>query len=246
MPHVALRPIDQMTADWYARCRTADSREALARLAGAERVVAALGATDLGDVVAALARPGSVADREGAARVLQAMVRSQGVHPLVPRAILQALVPGLVAAARRLSWGSGGDWQGPGPFLADVLTTAWEVIMEWAGQDRDYAVLDVLSAVRCRLRRQVLRQRASRERLALGLDPDGCRRPQWTWGTTDLDELAHAIDEALHRDLDPFDAAVLYGSRVLGYSVAELARMSGRSARHVVGRRDEAVRKLLA
>ncbi|MGH9091662.1 MAG: hypothetical protein ACRDZR_09840 [Acidimicrobiales bacterium] len=246
MPQLTLRPIDQMTADWHARCRGADSREALTRLAGAERAVAALGAGDLGDVVASLSRPGSAADREDAAKVLQAMVRSQHVHPLVPRAILQALVPGLLAAARRLSWGSGGDWQGPGQFLVDVLTTAWEVIMEWAGQDRDYAVLDVLSAVRCRLRRQVLRQRAARERLALGLDADACRRPQWTCGATDLDELAHAVTEARRHDLDPFDAAVLYGNRVLGYSVAELSRMSGRSARHVVGRRDEAVRKLLA
>lgn len=246
MPHVALRPIDQMTADWRARCRTADSREALERLARAEQVVAALGATDLGDVVAALARAGTRAEREHAARVLQAMVRSQAVHPLVPRAVLQALVPGLVAAARRLSWGSGGDWQGPGPFLADVLTTAWEVIVEWSGQDRDYAVLDLLSAVRCRVRRQVVRQRVARERLAFGLDPDGCRRPQWTWGSTDVDELARAIEDARRRDLDQFDAAVLYGSRILGYTVAELARMSGKSARHVVGRRDEAVRKLLA
>ena len=72
------------------------------------------------------------------------------------------------------------------------------------------------------------------------------RRPQWTCGVTDLDELAHAVNEARRRGLDPFDAAVLYGNRVLGYSVAELSRMSGRSARHVVGRRDEAVRQLLA
>lgn len=246
MPHVALRPIDQLAADWHARSRTADSREALARLARAEEVVAALGATDLGDVVAALTRPGSPTEREHAARILQAMVRSQRVHPLVPRAVLQALVPGLVAAARKLSWGSGGEWQGPGPFLADVLTTAWEVIVGWAGQDRDYAVLDILSAVRCRLRRQLMRQLAGRDRLTVGLDPDAPRHSRWTWGTTDLDELAHALDEAVQRDLDPFDAAMLYGNRILGYSMAELARMSGRSARHVVGRRDEAVRKLLA
>lgn len=246
MTRIALRPIDQLSADWQARSRSPDSREALARLARAEETVAALGVSDLGDVVALLALSRHCADRTGAAKVLQAMIRSQAVHPLVPRAILQAMMPGLVAAARRLSWGSGGDWQGPGPFLADVVTTAWEVIVEWAGQDRDYAALDLLSAVRCRLRRQLLRQRDARERLALGVDPDGLRPPQWAPGTTDLEELARAVNGAVRRDLDPFDAAVLYGNRVLGLSIAELARITGRSPRHVVGRRDEAVRKLVA
>lgn len=242
----ALRPIDQLAADWHARSRSPDSREALVRLAGAETVIASLGANDLGDVVASLARSRQAESRCGAAKVLQAMIRSQGVHPLVPRAILQAMMPGLVVAAKRMSWGAGGDWQGPGPFLSDVVTTAWEVIVEWAGQDRDYAVLDLLSAVRCRLRRQLLRQRTARERLALGLDPDRLRPPEWAPGTTDLDELARAVNRAVQHDLDPFDAAMLYGNRVLGLTIAELARITGRSPRHVVGRRDEAVRKLVA
>lgn len=254
MTDLALRPIDMMTADWRAASRTAESREALARLADAEEVVAALGATDLGELVAALSRPGHASDddgataldRDGAAIVLRAMVRSQGVHPLVPRAILQALMPGLVAAARRLSWGSGGDWQAAAPFLSDVVATAWELIVEWAGQDRDYAVLDLLSAVRCRIRRQMVRQRVSREHLALGLDPDAVRRPQWTDGTTDLDVLAREIVAARRRGLEHYDAAVLYGNRVLGIPVAELARMTGRSARHVAWRRDRAVRQVLA
>ncbi|HUA95975.1 MAG TPA: hypothetical protein VMB82_10655 [Acidimicrobiales bacterium] len=242
----ALRPIDQLAADWHAHSRSPDSREALARLARAEAVVSSLGANDLGDVVASLARSRQADSRRSAAKVLQAMIRSQGVHPLIPRAILQAMMPGLVVAAKRLSWGSGGDWQEPGPFLSDVVTTAWEVIVEWAGQDRDYAVLDLLSAVRCRLRRQLLAQRSARERLALGVDPDRLRRPQWAPDTTDLDELARAVNRAVQHDLDSFDAAVLYGNRVLGLTIAELARLTGRSPRHVVGRRDEAVRKLVA
>jgi hypothetical protein len=241
-----LRPIDQFAADWRARSRSAESREALARLARAEHVVASLGANDLGDVVSSLARSGQTAGRDSAARVVQAMIRSQSVHPLIPRAILQAMMPGLVTAAKRLSWGAGGDWQGPAPFLSDLVTTAWEVIVEWAGQDRDYAVLDLLSAVRCRLRRQLLRQRAAREHVALGMDQDRLRRPQWAPGTTDLDELAGAVTRAVRRGLDPFDAAMLYGNRVLGFTIAELARLTGRSPRHVVGRRDEAVRKLVA
>lgn len=246
MYHATLRPIDQLATDWKGRSRSPDSRLALQRLAAAEELVAAVGATDLGDLVAALGRSGSTADRVRSAKLLQAMLRSQRVHPLVPRAILQALLPGLVATARRLSWGSGGDWEGAGSFLADTVATAWEVIVEWAGQDRDYAVLDLLSATRCRLRRQLLHQRASRQRAVTGLDMDTCGKPKWDADISDLDELARHIEDLAAFDGDPVDAAVLYGNRVLGYSVTELARMSGRSRRFVATRRDRAVQKLFA
>ena len=217
-----------MAAEWRVRSRSPDSRIAAARLAAAEDVVASLQAADLGDVVAALRLPVATADRERAPRVLQAMLRSQRVHPLIPRAILQAIMPGLVSTARRLSWGSGGDWEGAGAFLADAVATAWEVIVEWSGQDRDYAVLDLLSAIRCRLRRQVVRQRTAREQLVLGLDLDTSVRAPRSSGSTDLDELARAIDGLADQGVDPLDAAFLYGNRVLGLTVTELARMSGR------------------
>ena len=126
--------------------------------------------------VDALRHPKDAADRARAARVIQAMLRSQGVHPLVPRAVLQAILPGLVSVARRLSWGAGGDWNGGGAFFVDLLTTAWEVVVEWAGDDRDYAVLDLLSAIRCRLRRQRLSQRAGHE-TRRARSRRRCRRP---------------------------------------------------------------------
>jgi DNA-directed RNA polymerase specialized sigma24 family protein len=235
-----------MAADWEVKSRSPESRVALARLAHAEDIIASLGAAHLGDLVAGLRQPGNTADRDQAAHVLQAMLRSQGVHPLVPRAILQAILPGLVTVARRLSWGSGGDWDDGGAFFADAIATAWEVIVDWSGEDRDYAVLDLLSAIRCRLRRQMLSHRSGRDRVVLGLDPDAEARVSWSSGTTDLDELARAIDELPGRGVDPFDASVLYGSRVLGLTMTELAQMSGVSRQHLSGRRDRAVRKLLA
>jgi len=246
MRQVPLRPIDQLTTDWQVRSRSPDSRIALSRLAAAEEVVASLGARDLGDVVAALQPTGRSADRDRAAHVLQAMVRSQDVHPLVARAILQAIVPGLISAARRLSWGSGGDWEDAGAFLADALTTAWEVIVEWSGQDRDYAVLDLLSAIRCRLRRQMLRQRSDRRRVVLGLDLDTAAPARQSSGSTDLEELARAIDGITGHGLDPFDAALLYANRVLGLTMSELAHTSGTSRRQVSERRDRAARVLAA
>lgn len=246
MADTALRPIDRLTADWEARSRSPDSRTALRRLAEAETIVAALALNDLGDLVRGLRQPEGRAERDRAAQVLRAMLRSQEVHPLIPRAILQAIVPGLVTVAHRLSWGSGGEWSGGGAFFTDLITTAWEVIVEWAGQDRTYAVLDLLSAIRCRLRRQLLSHRADGDRVIPGLDVERLPPVPWRNGSTDLDELARSLDELSGNGLDPIDAAVLYGNGVLGFTITELSRMSGLSRRHLGGCRDRALHRIMA
>jgi hypothetical protein len=245
----ALQPINRLDADWRATRRSAASKDALRRLAAAEEVVAALclaDLADLGDLVDALRHPKDAADRARAARIIQAMLRSQGVHPLVPRAVLQAILPGLVSVARRLSWGAGGDWNGGGAFFVDLLTTAWEVVVEWAGDDRDYAVLDLLSAIRCRLRRQLLSQRAGHERVVPGLDVDALAPVPWRNGGSDLDELARTIDELAGNGLDPIDAAILYGNGVLGMTITELSQMTGMSRRYLGGRRQRALHEIVA
>jgi hypothetical protein len=246
MHTVSRRPLDQINTEWRATARTAQSRAALRRLAAAEPAVAALGVADLGELVEAIGRPSGTAGRDEAARVLQAMLRSQGVHTLVPRAVLQAILPGLVTVARRLSWGSGGDWDGGASFFADVMTTAWEVIVEWSGQDRPYAVLDLLSAVRCRLRRQMLRASEGRRRLDWGVDLDSVPTCPGTRDPSELDQLARAIVGLRGRGLEPLDSAILYGSCVLGFSITEMARLTGRSRRFVGQRRNRAARELLA
>lgn len=247
------RPIHRLNADWAAQGRSDASRRALERLAEAEPSVAALGVHDLGELVAATSGRGAGRGGEprlrpdAAAAVVSAMLRSQGVHPLVPRAIVQALVPGLVGVARRLSWGAGGEWHDGGAFFSDVVTTAWEVVVEWSGQSRPYAVGDVLSAVRCRVRRQLLRHRARADHPAASPPPeDAAGRDLARSDRTDLEELAHAIDERWGRDVDVTDAAVLYAHRVLGYSLAELSQLTGRSRRYLSERRDRASGALIA
>ena len=244
MRRVPLRPIDQMTTEWEATGRSPQSDEALRRLAAAEPEIAALGVRDLGGLVAALRTADGPEARDRAAGLLRAMLRSQGVHPLVPRAILQALVPGLVSVARRLSWGAGGEWDDGGAFFTDLVATAWEVIVAWSGDDRSYAVLDLLSAIRCRLRRQTARERETREHFAAGLAAEMAATE--SSGTTDLDELARAIDARTGHGLDPADAAVLYGHCVLGLTTTELARLTGRSRRHLDRRRRLAAQEMCA
>ncbi|HUZ09718.1 MAG TPA: hypothetical protein VMU76_06070 [Acidimicrobiales bacterium] len=246
MTHLRIRPIDQLTAEWEGVSRGPESRRAVALLGVAEPAIGALGVHDLGELVSALRRASGAADRVDAARVVQAMLRSQSVHPLVPRTILQAVVPGLVSVARRLAWGSGGDWDDGGTFFADLIATTWEIIVAWSGQDRDYAVLDLLSAVRCRLRRQLLQQRSAQDQLELGLDADDAVLGRPGHDTSDLDLLASTIDDLTGRGLDRSDAAVLYGTRVLGLSICELAQLTGRSRRHLAQRRQRAERQLCA
>jgi hypothetical protein len=225
--------------DWKAVSGGVESKHALHSLAAVEPDVAATGAEDLGELVALLR--GTIGDPHGswAPSVLQAMLRTQSVHPLIPRAILQALLPGLVTIARRLSWGSGGDWTDGGTFFSDLITTSWEVITDWRGEDRPYALLDLLSAVRCRMRRQILNRRSTRE-IAVGPEIDLSLGLRASPELTDLEVLARAIEDLDGNQLNSTDAAVLYGNRVLGLSMSELARMTGRSRRFLADRRRRA------
>ncbi len=174
MTTVSYRPVDQLAAEWSVSGRSAESRRALEALRRREPGIDAglpPDVGDLGDLVERLHRIGPTTAtgarqaREAAAEVVRALLRSADADPMIPRALLQALVPGLLGVANRLSWGRGGDWEGGGPFLSDLVTTAWEVIADWAGQDRPYAALDLLSAIRCRSRRQLVAHRLRETRV---------------------------------------------------------------------------------
>ena len=171
------------------------------------------------DLVAHMRRASGRAAREEAARLVRVLLREAGADPFIPRLLVQVLVPGLVSVAGKLRWGQGGDWQDGEEFFGELLSTTWCVVAEWAGQDRRYAVLDLLSAIRCRLRRQLFRskdlagrtvaRRRSPERIA---PPRRCST-SWPgpWSTEH--------DEGMPAD----ELQVLYGHSVLGYSIAELA-----------------------
>lgn len=240
------RPIDHLNREWEAHRHSAESRKAFQQLVTIEPQLATVGAADLGDLIDWLSSRRGAAGRAAAATVVRAMVRSQGAHRMITRAILQAVLPGLVGVARRLSWGSGGDWPDGGAFFTDTVTTAWEVVVEWSGQDRPYAVLDLLSAVRCRLRRQILRQRNRSAKLDLGMEPEDAPAVALDSGITDLETLARAIEAHGDQDLDRLDGAVLYANRVLGLSMAEMSQRTGISRFRLEHRRERAIRTLLA
>jgi hypothetical protein len=182
--------------------------------------------------------------REEAARLVRVLLREAGSDPFIPRLLVQALVPGLISVAGKLRWGQGGDWQDGEEFFCELLATSWCVIGEWAGQDRPYAVRDLLSAIRCRARRQLFRAKELRSRVIAMGEEDVMDRG--TTAQTMLDELARAVIDERGQGMPLDEAQVLYGHNVLGYSIAELAALTGRDRRSLYTWRNRARRRLCA
>jgi hypothetical protein len=197
------------------------------------------------DLVAHMRQASGRAARDEAARLVRVLLREANADPFVTRLLIQVLVPGLVSVAGKLRWGHGGDWRDGEEFFGELLTTAWCVVAEWAGQDRRYAVLDLLSAIRCRLRRQLFRSKDQSKRvISMGEDEAVDLRSSTE---TLLDELARAlVDLGAREDMPLEELQVLYSHSVLGYSIAELAVLTGRDRRALYTRRDRARRRICA
>ena len=181
--------------------------------------------------------------REEAAAIIRIMLREAPLDPLVVRCLLQALIPGLLTVAARLRWGQGGEWEDGSEFFSETLSTTWMVVSEWAGQDRPYAVLDLLSAIRCRMRRQLFRARdlgQLHSQMTPGVEPRA------SLSETDLEVLARALIDQRREGMRTEDVEVLYAHHVLGFSIAELALVTGRDRRSLYARRDRGRRRLCA
>ena len=117
---------------------------------------------DLVDVVALLEShgPRNVLER---ARLIQALLEDAR-DPLLHRALVQTLLPGIVSVCRQLRFGDG-IVDDPSETLAVAVTLAGEIVSDWAGQSRPYAGPDLLSALRGRLRRYLLKEKDARRAL---------------------------------------------------------------------------------
>jgi hypothetical protein len=182
--------------------------------------------------------------REEAAALVRLMLREAPLNPLILRFLVQALVPGLLSVSAKLQWGQGGDWTERNDFFAELLSVCWLVVDEWAGQDRPYAVLDLLSAIRCRMRRLLF---AAKElhRHEVHVSPESMAS-RTAKSETDLEQLARIFMELRADGMPTEDVEVLYAQHVLGYSIAELAHVTGRNRRVLYARRDRGQRRLCA
>ncbi len=152
-------PLDTLTTlrdEWRWHSRQPASRHAASLLRSSHPDLALAGVEDLGDLVRALDTRGSRTILERAAIVQALLVEARDDE--VRRALLQTLLPGIVSVCRRLRFGQGVPCE-PGEFMGLALATTTEILTQWAGQSRPYAALDILSALRGRLRRWILREK---------------------------------------------------------------------------------------
>jgi hypothetical protein len=251
-PQTRVPAIDRLVAEWRSLGRSAGAVRALRSAARRDPFLASLVLpTGAGagvpcptpyDLVEHMRRARGRVEREDAARVVRVLLREMGHDPLLCRLLVQALLPGLVSVAAKLRWGSGGEWQTSEEFFADLLTTSWLVVQEWAGQDRPYAVLDLLSAIRCRMRRQLFHFKdQAPHTVPLDQRFERCVPPE-----SDLETLARVLVDLRREGMREDDVQVLYAHHVLGYSMAELATMTGRERRALYARRDRGQRRVCA
>jgi hypothetical protein len=247
--------IDQMAVEWSSIGRFPTAVRSLRAVAGRDPALAVLVLGTAHDpppcptpchLVEHMRRAKGRREREEAARLVRIMLREADADPFVSRMLVQVLIPGLVTVAGKLQWGRGGEWRDGEEFFGELLSTTWLVLQEWAGQDRPYAVLDLLSAIRCRLRRQLLRSKDVGGRSdPLGSDSDETATCT-ARAETDLEELTRMLIDLHHEGMRPDEVQVLYAHHVLGYSVAELAALTGRDRRALYARRDRGQRRLCA
>jgi hypothetical protein len=151
--------LGQLRNDWRWRGRSDASRLACARLHQRHVDLALRDVEDLFDVVGALDTGGgrNVLER---ARIVQALL-VESEDEIVRRALLQTLLPGVVSVCRQLRFGQG-IVDEPHETVAIAVSLLNELILDWSGQSRPYAAPDLLSALRGRLRRWLMKEKDSR------------------------------------------------------------------------------------
>jgi len=151
--------LGQMRYEWQHVGHTTQSRRALTALDERFPELRLGGLNDLHDIVNLLeARGGrTVLER---AQVVRALLEAAD-DPEVHRALLQTLIPGIVSVCRQLRFGDG-IVDEPSETLAVAVGLASELLSDWAGQSRQYAAPDILSALRGRLRRWLLKEKSAK------------------------------------------------------------------------------------
>jgi hypothetical protein len=159
--------LGQLRNDWRWRGRTEDSRLAFERLRDRHPDLALAGLVNLHDVVTALDTGGgrSVLER---ARIVQALL-IEASEEIIRRSLLQTLLPGVVSVCRQLRFGQG-IIDEPHETVATAISLLSELVVDWAGQSRPYAAPDLLSALRGRLRRWLLKEKEFRLTTSLSED----------------------------------------------------------------------------
>ncbi len=155
--------LSQLRAEWKHIGHRSPARAALHRLRERHDEASLNGIEDLGDLVEALELRGgrTVLERARLVRIMLEEAADADIH----RALLQTLLPGIVSVCRQLRFGSG-IIADPSETLGVAIAIVSEILTEWAGQARPYAAPDILSALRGRLRRWLLKEKSATHSVA--------------------------------------------------------------------------------
>jgi hypothetical protein len=148
--------LESLRLEWRHFGRSPASRGAARRLAENHPELLLDPRGDLCDVVALLESRGGRPVLERAA-IVRALLQ-EASDPYIHRALLQTLLPGVVSVCRQLRFGEG-IIEDPSDTLAMAISLLSELLVDWAGQSRQYAAPDLLSALRGRLRRWLLKEK---------------------------------------------------------------------------------------
>jgi hypothetical protein len=152
---------DVLTAlrnEWARIGHTASSAAACQKIIAGHPGLALDGVQHLADLVRVLEPRGGRTIEQRADIVRAMLIEARDVD--IRRALLQTLLPGIVSTCRQLRWGNG-IFADPSEVMGEGVSMANELLTQWAGQARQYAAPDLLSALRGRLRRWMLKEKKS-------------------------------------------------------------------------------------
>ena len=200
-------------------------------------MIARLDIDDLAELVSALSLSSAGLSRNKAAAVIAAMLHSATVDPLIPRAIIQASLPGILGLARRID-ATAPPWRDLDAFYGDAVSccsnrsrrgrgrgvpTPPETSCPGSGQAAD------APGQRSAATAPALDSSAALDAAAGSIGPSG------------EELLAAAIFEAAGDGLAASEGAVLYATRVLGLPLVEVAELTGISVRRLGRQRSHAM-----
>ena len=152
----------QIRAEWPRRGRAPEALVATQEFKKRHPELPLQGIGDLDELVRTLEPRAGRPILERAALV-QALLQD-AADPLLHRALLQTMLPGVVSVCRQLHFGRGVVDE-PRELMDETISMASELIVDWAGQSRLYAAPDLVSALRSRMRRWLLKEKAARSNI---------------------------------------------------------------------------------
>jgi hypothetical protein len=191
---------------------------------------------------------------EDAQRILAALLCRAGADRWAARTFLQAVLPGLAAISRRYrhfssQWNPMHEcvWHSLADLDQQVVATAYELMHALSGELHPWPANKVVDGTRGRVRSYALAELRRRTHQAPDSELDHYQGLIAAPPYTLAEELTGALIDAVERGLiSEVDAGMVYGSRVEGRRLEDLARLAEFHVRTAYRRRARAEQVLVA